>query len=1526
MRELKALLKDVNSISSAAGSGDAISAIQTEAQASIAPMRELKSVFRDLAAEIQKTAKLKPDIVNDSEVAKATTQLKVLKNEMRETAQQTENLVSKVKGVSSVLTSAALPLAGLSAGLTLLFANASRDFGQFEKSLKTIQAVSSATLDEIQAIRQASFELGQQTVFSNQQVVDSFVELARAGFTARESLEAMPKLLQLAAAAGGDLETASAIVGSNLKAFGLQVQDTGRLVDNIAQGANRSAASIEDLGFAFKQVAPLAAQTGQSVEDVSALLSILANNAVKGADAGSDLRNIISRLLNPSKQTAEAMEKLGISLKNQNGTVKPLVQLFEELNGKFANLSDSSKAQAAAILAGEENLKSFLILAGTAPDQIESMRFAMEHSTGAAELMAHTMQDGLVNATEQFQGSAETLSTQLGEDLAPAFSLVLKNATALINVLIQNRGITTFAAGAGLAAASIIGLGTAAAGAVALFGPLVTALGAAGIGLAGLAPVAIAATVAIVGAGGLAVALSSMAETAEHAKESVNTLNARISESARSIVENTRDVQKLGNEYDELKKRVKQTHEVQDREKEILDILALKMPDQIDLVQKLTERYGSLGKAIEVVNIQQASLELSKSIDKELEQLKEDRRNILNRAGNEATGFALSAQDERDLANTDAKIKAAVTRRENMAIELTERFKSMKKAQEDALSPPKTTGTSLDFAKTAKDSASKIASAREQLTKLQERLEVELTGLTKGEFEKRRAEAQKNYDDQIRQIKKLGEESKASAKQLSQVQADALAVFHQTTAKIQRDEAVYFESKRRTLAGIGLQLSTLQAEVTAANPFDNIQASLELNIETIKNQYFDAVQKLKEAFNFNVDNPKYKEAIQGLKAVKNTQLQIVKDQAATEKEQAKQAQVEINSQILALEGQLSGKRLEIAEKTNQAIIDDLNAKLIVARVKFGEESNQAGLITKQVLEATQKKDRELADARIANQEDVLASIDREVELRGESQDLLEKHRQALEEMIKLYTQELSLTGLTEEKRSEILRSIQQATVALAQDNTKLSGFGAILSGLSNVHLPTGKYQAYFSSLIGGLKNVNELWTRFKGQDPGGSLFGFLKQTNAKQALGNIGSQVFGNLSDYLTQQKGTFAKLGGVLSGTVSGAIAGAAAGPIGALAGATLGAVSSAYKGGLFTNSNAGVAAAFALSGVFGLFALAKKKANDKIKETQKQLAANTAFADQILNNTDQNSLIALEKSRATLLQQWAKLNAQGKSGKSPLKDAVAKLDQAIKDRTKVIKDEIEALKLENTLLARQVEIIGDLNPITNLDVIRQNQLTQLEADTKKALDAYKDSTEALDLITKNAELRRTQIIAGSAQDIIDAVIEEQNKVRSLRADEAVSAAQASGNQVAIINAELQQRLIALDNDIAAFKGTEEEKTAFLAASAAERTNIVKQAQDQMNDLLQQGLDILNEGLVVSQTKAENQAQRLKKLFGTLNPQGLITDAGNLLQQTVNIGAGAIQFTLTGIQDARALIDQLNGDPVLQARLLAALNTAMAR
>ena len=62
----------------------------------------------------------------------------------------------------------------------------------------------------------------------------------------------------------------------------------------------------------------------------------MANNGIKASQAGTSLRSLLTNLTHPVGQAEDAINDLGISITNADGSVKPLSQTLQELRSKFS--------------------------------------------------------------------------------------------------------------------------------------------------------------------------------------------------------------------------------------------------------------------------------------------------------------------------------------------------------------------------------------------------------------------------------------------------------------------------------------------------------------------------------------------------------------------------------------------------------------------------------------------------------------------------------------------------------------------------------------------------------------------------------------------------------------------------------------------------------------------------------------------------------------------------------------------------------------------------------------------------------------------------------------------------------------------------------------------------------------------------------------------------------------------------------------------------------------------------------------
>lgn len=352
--------------------------------------------------------------------------LKVFGDKSATAEQKLNGLSSAFKTTGGLLSkNVTLPIVGVGAA-------AVKTATDFEAGMSEVKAISGATGSEFDALRDKAIEMGAKTKFSASDSADAFKYMAMAGWDASQMMDGIAGIMDLAAASGEDLATTSDIVTDALTAFGLQASDSAHFADVLAQASSKSNTNVGLMGETFKYVAPVAGALGYSIEDTAVAIGLMANSGIKGSQAGTALRSTITRLAKPVGEAEKAVNDLGISITNADGTMKPLSQTMVELREKFAGLTEEQKAQYAAMLAGQEGMSGLLAIVNASDEDFQKLTDEINNANGAAEDMASVMMDNTAGAVEQLKGALESAGILIGEKLTPYIRKLAEWITGLV--------------------------------------------------------------------------------------------------------------------------------------------------------------------------------------------------------------------------------------------------------------------------------------------------------------------------------------------------------------------------------------------------------------------------------------------------------------------------------------------------------------------------------------------------------------------------------------------------------------------------------------------------------------------------------------------------------------------------------------------------------------------------------------------------------------------------------------------------------------------------------------------------------------------------------------------------------------------------------------------------------------------------------------------------------------------------------------------------------------------------------------
>ena len=211
-----------------------------------------------------------------------------------------EKLGNSITGAGKTL----MPVSTAVGGLGIAAVKTAADF---DSAMSQVAAVSGATGDDLQALRDKAREMGEKTKFSASEAADAMNYMAMAGWKSGDMISGIDGIMNLAAASGEDLATTSDIVTDALTAFGLTVSDSGHFADILAAASSNANTNVSMMGETFKYCAPIAGALGFSAEDTAEAIGLMANAGIKSSQAGTSLRTVMNNLAGEVKNSGKAI-------------------------------------------------------------------------------------------------------------------------------------------------------------------------------------------------------------------------------------------------------------------------------------------------------------------------------------------------------------------------------------------------------------------------------------------------------------------------------------------------------------------------------------------------------------------------------------------------------------------------------------------------------------------------------------------------------------------------------------------------------------------------------------------------------------------------------------------------------------------------------------------------------------------------------------------------------------------------------------------------------------------------------------------------------------------------------------------------------------------------------------------------------------------------------------------------------------------------------------------------------------------
>ena len=399
---------------------------------------------------LQAVIKLKDEISKPLKSVKQN-----MENLNKSTTETKKKLSDFTGGMNQVGKACAITGAAITGAIGGVFAASSKVGMEFEASMSKVQAVMGASAEELKALEKAARDAGAKTTKSASEAANALEYMGLAGWSVKESQEALMPVLRLSEAASMDLGLTSDLVTDSMSSLGLKMSEVGQsglenYLDMVAKTSNSSNTSIQQLMEGLIVVGGTAKNLNVPMEELNAIMGVMANRGLKGTESATALNSVLINMTTGAGQAGEAMEALGLNAFKADGSFKGLGNIFAELNDKLKGMTDEQKNYYLAMIGGKTQVDALQKILDGVGDEYEELKGKIVDSKDALNTMADVMNDNSKGGIAQLKSALEEAGIAIYQTLKPAIGEITEKIQEAVNWFnglddSTKKNITTFA-------------------------------------------------------------------------------------------------------------------------------------------------------------------------------------------------------------------------------------------------------------------------------------------------------------------------------------------------------------------------------------------------------------------------------------------------------------------------------------------------------------------------------------------------------------------------------------------------------------------------------------------------------------------------------------------------------------------------------------------------------------------------------------------------------------------------------------------------------------------------------------------------------------------------------------------------------------------------------------------------------------------------------------------------------------------------------------------------------------------------
>jgi TP901 family phage tail tape measure protein len=307
-------------------------------------------------------------------------------------------------------------------------------YTEMEARLTTLALISTNTSKEFVSafadMKNAAIEASQRFGVGIDDAAKGLEALIKAGFSVKDAIMALNDALAASKIEGTAVENVTRNLVMVMSQFGISASDTTRATSALINMSRLGIGTMNDFAKGLGNVGGMAKAFGLSIEETGALMVLLERRFGSADEAGTALNRVLRDLF-------EITTKLGISIRDTEGNLRPTIDLLTEVRQKVKELGGDMETLINVLGTGIDirALRGLIYIAEASDEEFKKLVEEMKEGV--------TVQEIYIRSLGTAKGAVDFLTSSMERNLSLGFGEIYKNAAANLMTFAVNIGLVS---------------------------------------------------------------------------------------------------------------------------------------------------------------------------------------------------------------------------------------------------------------------------------------------------------------------------------------------------------------------------------------------------------------------------------------------------------------------------------------------------------------------------------------------------------------------------------------------------------------------------------------------------------------------------------------------------------------------------------------------------------------------------------------------------------------------------------------------------------------------------------------------------------------------------------------------------------------------------------------------------------------------------------------------------------------------------------------------------------------------------